>query len=214
MIPIALVADNRLASEGLASLLRPHPDIRVVATVDSTAARQLREANPKVVLVDCDQGNPDELPAVVESVVAALPDARVIVIDVVPDQENIPDIIQAGVSGLTLQDVRLESLVNAIRSVARGGHVWPPRLTGALFSQIREGTAPERGPRSVDGGCLTPRQLQVVELLAQGLSNKRIAVELRISVHTVKSHVRAIMKRLGLNTRLKVAAWAHREGTE
>ncbi|MBN1207920.1 MAG: response regulator transcription factor, partial [Myxococcaceae bacterium] len=105
-------------------------------------------------------------------------------------------------------------LVNAIRSVARGDHVWPPRLTGALFSQIREGMALERDPRSVDGGRLTPRQLQVVGLIAQGLSNKRIAAELHISVHTVKSHVRAIMKKLGLNTRLKVAAWAHRDGTE
>lgn len=214
MIPIALVADNRLASEGLASLLRPQRDIRVVATVDSSAVRRLQEADPKVVLVNRDQGNPDELPAVVERVVATLPDARVIVIDAVPDQENIPDIIQAGVSGLTLQDVRLESLVNAIRSVARGDHVWPPRLTGALFSQIREGMALERDPRSVDGGRLTPRQLQVVGLIAQGLSNKRIAAELHISVHTVKSHVRAIMKKLGLNTRLKVAAWAHRDGTE
>jgi DNA-binding NarL/FixJ family response regulator len=186
MIPIALVADNRVARAGLTSLLRPHPDVRVVATVGSTSARQLSEVAPKVVLVDRDQDNPDKLLAVVERVMKALPDARVIVIDVVLDQENIPDIIRAGVSGLTLRDVRLEDLVNAIRSVARGDPAWPPRLTGPLFSQIAEGRASQRGPQSVDGARLTPRQLQVVELLVRGLTNKRIAADLRISVSSVR----------------------------
>lgn len=214
MIPIALVGDNRLAREGLASLLSPLPDVRLVAAVDSTATRILREVAPEVVLVDRDQDNPDGLLDVVGRVVVEAPDAKIIVIDVVPDEENLPDMIRAGVSGLTLEDARLEDLLNTIRSVARGARVLPSKVTGALFSQIVEERAPKPGPPSMDGRQLTPRQREVVDLLARGYSNKKIAAELHISSHTVKTHVRNIMKTLALDTRLKVAAWVHREAAE
>lgn len=212
MISVALIHDNRLVRDGLMSRLSELPGIQVVAAVASADIGTLETVGPDVVLLDLAPGNAENL-AVGEGVRRELPDSRIIVIGLLPDQDNVLDLVQAGVSGFALADATLEDLSNTIRSVACGGEVLPPQVTGTLFNQITGDAAPNGGSKAVDGVQLTPRQREVVDLISEGMSNKRIAAELHISIHTVKSHIRYIMKKLDRNTRLQIAAWARDEET-
>lgn len=210
MVSVALIDDNRIARRGLTSILSKLPDIQVVAAVSDADAGLLATMEPDVVLLDLAPGNAVDL-AVVERVRMEVPDSMIIVIGLLPDDEGLLDIVQAGVSGFVMVEATPEELLGAIRSVVSGHSFLPDQVTGALFSQIAEERAPSSGPEPTEGVQLTPRQREVIELISEGMSNKKIAAELHISVHTVKSHIRHIMKKLGLNTRLQISAWAHEE---
>lgn len=130
--------------------------------------------------------------------------------DLLPVHEDLVEFVHAGVSGFIMKDATLEDLAGTIRSVAKGAHVLPPPLTSTLFSQIAR-DAVVRGRRGALASVkMTPREREVINLIAEGMSNKAIASELHISPHTVKSHVRNIMEKLALHTRLQIAAFAHR----
>ncbi len=210
MVSVALIDDNRLARRGLTSTLSKLPDIQVVAAVSGAEAGSLAAMEPDVILLSLASGNADDL-AVVERVRMEVPDSRIILIGVLPDDDSLLDIVQAGVSGFVLVEATPDDLLDAIRSVVSGHSVLPDQVTGALFTQIAEHRAPSSGPEAPEGVRMTPRQREVIELIAEGMSNKKIAAELHISVHTVKSHIRHIMKKLDLNTRLQISAWAHDE---
>jgi DNA-binding NarL/FixJ family response regulator len=121
------------------------------------------------------------------------------------------EFVHAGVSGFIMKDATLDDLVNAIRSVAEGAHILPPEVTGSLFSQIAREAVSKGRPRVLTSVRMTPREREVINLIAQGMSNKDIARTLHIATHTVKSHVRNIMEKLTLHTRLQIAAYAHRQ---
>ncbi len=145
-----------------------------------------------------------------------MPDAKIIVIDLNPMHEDITEFVSAGVSGFVLKDADGEELVDTIRSVCVAGKtVLPARLTGPLFSQIAKkrteaGTETMR-IRVLEDERITSRELQVIECIGEGLSNKEIARRLNIATHTVKSHVRNVMEKLALHTRLQIAAHFRRE---
>jgi len=212
MVSVALIDDNRLVRRGLTSCLSALPGIRIVAAVASADAFSLAAVDPDVVLLDLGPGNADDL-AVVASVRREVPYARIIAIGLLPDHENLLDVIQAGVSGFALAEATPEDLLSTIRSVVSGHNVLPDQVTGALFTQIADAAAPSSGPKATHGVQLTSRQREVIDLISEGMSNKKIAAELHISVHTVKSHIRHIMKKLDRNTRLQISAWAHDEET-
>jgi DNA-binding NarL/FixJ family response regulator len=207
MISIALIEDNRLVFEGITTMLNRLPDLRVVAGGGADMSR-LSDVDPQVVLLDSRLPNGDAL-RVAEEVRATLPHAKVIAMDIAAVQEGLVEWVHAGVSGFILKDATLEDLVSTIRSVVHGAKVLPPEMTAALFSQITgKGTAGGETARlELDG--LTPREQEVVKLIADGLSNKAIAARLHIAIPTVKSHVRNIMEKLTLRTRLQIAAYAH-----
>jgi DNA-binding NarL/FixJ family response regulator len=121
------------------------------------------------------------------------------------------EFVHAGVSGFIMKDATLEDLVNTIRSVADGAHVLPPQMTGTLFSQIAREAVIRGRPEALSAVRMTPREREVINLIAEGLSNKEMAGRLHIASHTVKSHVRNIMEKLMLHTRLQIAAYAHSE---
>jgi DNA-binding NarL/FixJ family response regulator len=127
--------------------------------------------------------------------------------------EEIMEFVHIGVAGFIMKDASLDDLVGTIRAVAQGLHVLPPEATGTLFSQIAKRLV-AGGPEAVDGVRMTPRELQVITLIAEGLSNKAIAARLHVATHTVKSHVRNIMEKLTLHTRLQIAAYAHTRGRD
>lgn len=210
MISVALIEDNRLMRDGLAALLDQLGDIQVVAAMATVDAEKLKEASPRLILLDFGLENGDGL-AAVRDVRRELPDSRIIVMDLLPTEEDIVDVIQAGVAGFVMKDASLDDLENALRSVADGGNVLPPQVTNSLFSQIAADAVSSRGPRAVDDLRMTAREKEVIECISNGFSNKKIAQELHISIHTVKSHVRNIMEKLALHSRLQIAAWAHEE---
>jgi DNA-binding NarL/FixJ family response regulator len=211
VISVALIEDNRLVRDGITALLNQLPDLRVVAWGASADTSRLKRVNPQVVLLDLGLRNGDSL-RVAEKVKREFPESKIIVMDLLPVHEDIVEFVNAGVSGFMMKDATLEDLVNTIRSVARGVNVLPPQMTGTLFSQIAREAVARGRPEALEAVRMTPRERQVINLIAEGLGNKQIAGRLHIATHTVKSHVRNVMEKLTLHTRLQIAAYAHREG--
>jgi len=131
--------------------------------------------------------------------------------DLLPVHEEIAEFVNVGVAGFILKDATFDDFVETIRSVAKGVRVLPPRMTGTLFSQIAR-VAVQRGrSAALEAVHMTPREREVIALIAVGKSNKEIATALNIATDTVKSHVRNVMEKLALHTRLQIAAYAHRQ---
>ena len=208
VIPVALIEDNRLVREGIATLLGGLPDLRIVSKRGSADPSSLKEVNPSVVLMDLGLRHANSL-RLVQTVKEECPEAKVIVMDLLPVHEDIAEFVHAGVSGFIMKDATLEDLVDTIRKVAKGIPVLPPQMTSALFSQIAREAMSSGRPKALDAVRMTSRAREVINLIAEGESNKAIARRLHISPHTVKSHVRNIMEKLTLHTRLQIAAYAH-----
>jgi DNA-binding NarL/FixJ family response regulator len=210
MISVAVIEDNRLVREGITALLNQLPDLRVVAGSDSDDTSALASVVPQVVLLDLGLRNGDSL-RIAEKVRKDFPASKIIVMDLLPVHEDIVEFVNAGVSGFIMKDATLDDLVRTIRSVAEGVNVLPPEMTGSLFSQIARDAVARGRPEALESVRMTPRERQVINLIAEGLGNKEIAGRLHIATHTVKSHVRNVMEKLMLHTRLQIAAYAHRE---
>lgn len=208
-IAVALIEDNRLVREGITALLNQMPDINVVAAGSSADAALLRDVTPHVVLLDLGLRSGDSL-RLAERVKREFPEAKVIVMDLLPAHEETVEYVNAGVSGFIMKDASLEDLADTIRSVASGVNVLPPQMTSSLFSQIARDAVAKGRPIALESVRMTPRERDVIALISEGLSNKEIAKRLHIAAHTVKSHVRNIMDKLTLHTRLQIAAYAHR----
>ena len=213
IIPIVVVEDNRLLREGIVTILHRSPDLEVVGVVEDVEAALLRmpEAEARVALVDAGLGDHDSHDFV-EQLGREFPDVRVIVMDILPETADIIEFVRRGASGFVVKDASIDAFVDTIRAVAGGAEVLPPSLTNTIFTHIAKHAV--AGPRSRVGRSvqMTARERQVIDLIAEGKSNKAIARQLRISAHTVKSHVRNILEKLALHSRLQVAAYAH--GTE
>jgi two-component system, NarL family, nitrate/nitrite response regulator NarL len=209
MIRVAVVEDNRLVREGLTLKLNEQSDITVCYAAASGDLDGLREASPQVMLLDVGLEGEDSL-RLAEQVRTELPGVRVIIMDLLPVHEDLVEYVTAGVSGFVLKDATMDELVGTIRTVADGGIILPPEMTSTLFSQIVE-EAVVRGLEGVaEATDLTQRERKVVSLIGDGLSNKAIARELDISPHTVKSHVRNVMDKLALHSRLQIASYLHK----
>ncbi|TVP54323.1 MAG: DNA-binding response regulator [Gemmatimonadales bacterium] len=211
MIKVALIEDNRLVREALISVLNRAPDIDAVAE-GPNGHSSLFKHSPDVVLLDLGLENGDSL-RVARDVMRDYPDARIIVMDLLPAHEELQEFVSAGVCGFIMKDARLDVVLDTIRSVASGLKVLPDQMTATLFSEIAKELV-TRGTSTEHAGVrMTPREREVIDLVADGLSNKAIGKALDISVHTVKSHLRNIMEKLTLNSRLQIAAYVHKRDT-
>jgi DNA-binding NarL/FixJ family response regulator len=209
-ISLVLIEDNRLLREGIAALIHTQPGFKVlVASADvDEALQKVREAKPDVVLLDFGLENHDSL-SLTATVHAEVPVAKVIVMGLLPIQEDIANFVRAGASGFIMKDASFEIFFSTIRAVARGEEVLPPALTNSLFSQIARNLAGGNKAQILESVRLTKRESEVMAHLSEGLSNKEIAIRMHIAVHTVKSHVHNILEKLALHTRLEVAAFTH-----
>jgi DNA-binding NarL/FixJ family response regulator len=212
MISVALIEDNRLVREGMTALLNQTADFKVVASGPSGDPALFQNARPQVILLDVGLWDDDSL-RVAETVKKDFPDSKVIIMDLLPVHEDIVEFVNAGVSGFILKDATVEDLVQTIRSVADGVHVLPPAMTSTLFSQIAREAIVRGREVALEAVRMTPRESEIIDLIGEGLSNKEIATRLNIATHTVKSHVRNVMEKLTLHTRLQIAAYAHRSAT-
>lgn len=213
MINVAIVEDNRLVRDGLTLRLNEQLDFKVCYCAADGSMDGIRKSASHVLLLDVGLEGEDSL-QLAERLRAELPALRVIVMDLLPAHQDLVGFVGTGVSGFLLKDATLEDLLTTIRSVAGGHTVLPPAMTSTLFSQIVE-YAVDRGLEGVtEATDLTPRERRVVGLIGDGLSNKAIAKELDISPHTVKSHVRNIMDKLALHSRLQIAAYLHKPGED
>ena len=208
MISVALIEDNRMVREGMAALLDKTKDFKVAAT-QSSDLTVLQAASPSVILLDVGLW---EDPTLNFSEIAKRdhPAAKLVIMDLLPLHDDIVDFVNAGISGFIMKDATFEELVSTIRSVAEGRNVLPPQMTSSLFSQIAKEAVVKSRAMAIDSVRMTTREREVVGLIGEGLSNKEIASRLNIATHTVKSHVRNVMEKLALHTRLQIAAFSHR----
>ncbi|MDB4879873.1 MAG: hypothetical protein JWL60_1319 [Gemmatimonadetes bacterium] len=193
-------------------MLNALSDLDVVLSATTMDTARLRNANPRVVLLDVGLQDGNSL-RLAESIRGELPEARVVVMDLLPVHEEISEFVNVGVAGFILKDATFDDFVGTIRAVASGASVLPQPMTDTLFSQIAR-TAVRGDPEAalVDVR-MTPRERDVVALIAEGMSNKAIAERLDIATDTVKSHVRNVMEKLALHSRLQIAAYVHTRGS-
>ena len=210
MITVAIIEDNRLVREGMTDMLNELPDVRVVLASTSLEASMLKKTHPRVVLLDVGLQDKNSL-RLAETVKKEMADARVIVMDLLPVHEEIAEFVNAGVAGFILKDATFEDFVGTIRSVADGARVLPAPMTGTLFSQIAQVAVKRGREAALESVRMTQREREVIALIAVGMSNKEIAKRLNIATDTVKSHVRNVMEKLALHTRLQIAAYAHNQ---
>ncbi len=212
-IALVLIDDNRLLREGLATMIRAQPGFKVLAaSADADEAlEEVRKAKPDIVLLDFGLQDHDSL-SLTTTVHLEVPEAKVIIMGLLPSQEDVADYVRAGASGFTMKDASFSDFVATIRAVAGGAQVLPDALTHSLFSQIVRNASRGNRARVLETVRLTNRERQVVDLLTEGLSNKEIAARMHVAVHTVKSHVHNILEKLALRSRLEVAAFSHSRG--
>ena len=210
-ILVLVIEDNRVVRDELAALLDAQPDFKVVAAAEGANAGllQVRATKPHVVLVDAALGNHDSH-RLVETVRKEAPESKVIVMDLLPAQEDVIAFIQAGANGFIVKDATIEDFVRTIRSVAEGADVVPPALTGTLLSHIADQAVTRSTTAVLEAVQMTKREREITSLIADGLSNKEIAQRLNIATYTVKSHVHNILEKLALHSRLQIAAHAHK----
>jgi DNA-binding NarL/FixJ family response regulator len=212
-IRLLVIEDNRLLRDGITALIKGQADIRVAAApgTKEDIFEKLRSFKPTVVLLDLGLRSQNSI-QLVETAKTNSPGAKVVVMDLVPTQEDVLEFVRAGVSGFILKDATIGDFLRTIRSVARGAKVLPSILTGSLFSQIvKHAVNGGRGASSklAESVRMTRRERQVIESISAGMTNKEIAQHLRLSPHTVKSHVHNVLEKLALHTRVQIAMYAH-----
>jgi DNA-binding NarL/FixJ family response regulator len=211
----ALVADDQQAIRaGLAALLDTQADITVVATAadGEEAVLQSTEQRPDIVLMDIRMPVLDGIAATRRICAAAGDDGpRVLVLTTFDLDEYVYDALQAGASGFLLKDAPPETLFEAVRVVAGGDALLAPGVTRRLIAEFARLRPPQR-TRPEDLDVLTRRELEVLGLVAAGLSNQEIADRLVLSNETVKTHVSHVLRKLGLRDRAQAVVAAYESG--
>jgi DNA-binding NarL/FixJ family response regulator len=132
--------------------------------------------------------------------------------DLAPVQPSLIEFVRAGVDGFVLKDATFDDFLQTVRNVAQGKKVLPPTLTSSLLSEIATHATKNGKGNPFKSVRMTGREQEVIELIAEGLSNKQIASRLNLAVDTVKSHVHSILEKLALHTRLEIATYRHLSG--
>ena len=211
MIRVLLADDQRLVRSGFRMILRADPDLEVVGEAGDgveavTLARDLR---PDVVLMDVRMPRVDGIEATRQ--ITAMDDPpRVLVLTTFDLDEYVYAALRAGASGFLLKDAPEEQLSAAIRIAADGGALFSPAVTRRLIERFASLDANEPAPPALEG--LTTREVEVLRLVARGLSNAEVAAELVVSEHTVKTHVARILAKLDLRDRTQAVIAAYESG--
>ena len=211
----ALIADDQQAVRaGFAALLETQADITVVATAadGEEAVQQSREHRPDIVLMDVRMPVMDGIAATRE-ICATAGDAgpRVLVLTTFDLDEYVYDALQAGASGFLLKDAPPETLFEAVRVLAAGDALLAPVVTRRLIAEFAR-LRPSQRTRPEDLDALTRREVEILSLIAAGLSNHEIAHRLVLSNETVKTHVSHVLRKLGLRDRAQAVVVAYESG--
>jgi DNA-binding NarL/FixJ family response regulator len=212
VISVLIVDDQDLVREGLRMLLEAEPDLAVAgeAGTGGEALAQARLLDPDVILMDVRMPGMNGIEATTRLVQTGCR-ARILMLTTFNLDEYVYHAMKAGASGFLLKDASRERLTGAVRAVSAGETLLAPAITRRLIEDFCRGPAPG-SPAATASGRLSERELSVVRLVAQGLSNAEIAARLYLSEATVKSHVAHILAKVGLRDRVQVAVYAYEQG--
>lgn len=201
---LIVIDDHPLFRKGVADLISMDPGLELVGEAASgeegvTLATQI---DPDIILLDMNMKGMDGIETL-KAIKAAELDARVIMLTVSDSEEHVIAALRAGADGYLLKDMEPEDILERLAGAARGRLVIDDKLTELLARALRD----DPHPRDSDQAGLTDRERQITELIAKGLSNKLIAREFNITEGTVKVHIKHLLKKLNLRSRLEVAVW-------
>ena len=211
-VRIVVADDHEVVRSGFAELLNTQPDLSVVATAaDGRQAVQLsRRLQPDVVLMDIRMPGMDGIEAT-RQLAGGADGPRVLVLTTFDLDEYVYDALRAGASGFLLKDVTAERLIDAVRIIAGGDALLSPGITRRLIGEFAQRTAGQ--PQRIAAlDELTPRETEVLRLMAEGLSNLEIAARLVVTEETVKTHVSRILGKLALRDRTQAVVAAYESG--
>lgn len=209
-IRVLLADDHNIVREGLRSLLEKEPDIEVVAMADNgrTAVRLAGELKPDVAVLDIAMPEMNGIEAT-RRINRENPEIRVLTLSMHSARRFVTEALSAGSKGYLLKDCASEELVRAIRTIAADETYLSPKVAGLIVKDYLK-HSPETTP-SADS-CLTNREREILQLIAEGESTKEIAFKLDVSIKTVETHRQQIMKKLNLNCVADLTRYAIREG--
>ncbi|ODA65926.1 Nitrate/nitrite response regulator protein NarL [Methyloligella halotolerans] len=203
---VLLVDDHPLFRRGVAELIAAEPDLEVVgeaASADEGIALA-SDLDPDLILMDLNMGDGSGLDALKTIKDSGLK-ARIIMLTVSENEADFLRAVRIGAGGYLLKGSEPEEILEKVRQAARGETVFAEPLMGLLVGALREGGTPPPPPSEE---CLTAREREILHLICAGKSNKHIARELNISDGTVKVHVKNLLRKLNLQSRLEAAVWA------
>ncbi|WP_020574221.1 response regulator [Actinopolymorpha alba] len=209
---VLIADDDDLMRAGLRAVLSSDETVEVVgeAADGGDAIEQTRQLGPDVVLMDVRMPNLDGIAATRE-IVAAVPDARILILTTFEDDDYVFGALAAGASGFLLKRTRPEDLIAAIHTIAVGDSLLSPSVTRTVVDRMARMPQPDpSAPRRLRE--LTPRERDVLELVARGLSNTEIAATLVVEESTVKTHVKRILAKLHLRDRIQAVILAYETG--
>jgi DNA-binding NarL/FixJ family response regulator len=211
-IRVLIVDDHALFRRGLEATLQLEPDIIVVGEAgDGAEALEVAQRElPDVVLMDVRMPRHSGIEAC-KVIKLEVPSARIVMLTMSDDEADLYEAVKAGASGYLLKDVPVDDLADSIRAVYGGQSLINPSLASKLLTEFA--TMSQRGsaPQSVAPPKLTAREMEVLRAVARGLNNREIAKELFISENTVKNHIRNILEKLQLHSRMEAVVYAVRE---
>ena len=213
MIGIVVADDHEVVRTGFAAMLGTQPDFNVLGTAGDGAEAVLacRELRPDVVLMDIRMPGTDGIEATRQ---LTLDDQapRVLILTTFDLDEYVFDALRAGASGFLLKEATAGQLYDAVRVIAAGDALLAPRVTRRLISEFARIHPPAAVPQPSSLAALTPRETEVLRLVAEGLSNSEIAARLTVTEDTVKTHVSRLLAKLGLRDRVQAVVTAYESG--
>ncbi len=209
-ISVVIADDQRMLRAGLRMVIETEPDMNVVGEASDgvEAVTVVRRLRPDVVLMDIAMPRQDGL-AATRALLATPNPPRIIVLTTFDTDENLYRALQAGASGFLLKVSSPEHLITAIRVVASGEALLDPAVTTRVISAFAGRPGPAAPPEL---GELTPRETDVLRLLARGMSNAEISAALTVGEATVKTHVARVLMKLGLRDRVQAVVYAYESG--
>jgi DNA-binding NarL/FixJ family response regulator len=204
-VSVVLVDDHGMFRAGVRAELGGDVDVIGEAGTTAEAITTIRELRPNVVLLDVHMPDGGGL-SVLEALGTELPDTRFLALSVSDAAEDVIAIIRAGARGYVTKTISATDLADAVRRVADGDVVFSPRLAGFVLDAFRD--APVTPSVDPNFDQLTPREREVMRLLARGYAYKEIAAELFISIKTVETHASNVLRKLQLSSRHQLTRWA------
>ncbi len=215
-IRVVVADDHALFRRGLEMVLESEPDIEVVAEANNgaEAVALATEHVPDLVLMDVRMPPAEGINGGIEATQAIkdqVPNTKILMLTISDEEEDLYDAIKAGASGYLLKEISIEEVADAIRSVHAGQSLISPSMASKLLTEFAAMARKDEEKQQMPAPRLTDREMEVLTLVAQGLNNRDIAKELFISENTVKNHVRNILEKLHLHSRMEAVVYAVRE---